>query len=104
MRVTVCELPHEPAALAAAWAALCQHTLGYASELVQLPDFAVVYPVWESGRLDSSRWAAAGAARDSHLRYIFCGEGARSPRPRSARARDQREDAARSARADGGVG
>ena len=26
MRVTVCELPHETEALAAAWAALCEHT------------------------------------------------------------------------------
>jgi hypothetical protein len=42
MRVTVCELPHEPNALDAAWAALCEHTLRNKSELVLLPEFAMV--------------------------------------------------------------
>ena len=37
MRVTVCELPHETEALAAAWAALCEHTRAQESELVLLP-------------------------------------------------------------------
>ena len=61
MRVTVCELPHEPAALAAAWAGLCRHTAQHASELVLLPEFAFVEPVWESEHFDPACWAAAEA-------------------------------------------
>lgn len=61
MRVTVCELPHEPAALAAAWNGLCRHTTQHASELVLLPEFAFVEPVWETEFFDPARWAAAEA-------------------------------------------
>jgi len=61
MRVTVCELPHEPAALAAAWSALCEHTVRHSSELVLLPEFAMVVPVWQDERFDAARWAAAAA-------------------------------------------
>ena len=67
MRVTVCELPHEPAALDAAWAALCTHTRQNASELVLLPEFAMVEPVWESERFDAGRWSAVEALSDSWL-------------------------------------
>jgi N-carbamoylputrescine amidase len=55
--VTVCELPHEPAALRAAWAGLCQHTAEHAPDLVLLPELAMVEPVWESERFDAERWA-----------------------------------------------
>jgi N-carbamoylputrescine amidase len=61
VRVTVCELPHEPAALAVAWSALCEHTVRHASELVLLPEFAMVDPVWQDERFDAERWAAAEA-------------------------------------------
>jgi N-carbamoylputrescine amidase len=61
MRVTVCELPHEPAALDAAWAALCEHTSRERSELVLLPEFVAVEPVWETERFDAARWSAADA-------------------------------------------
>src|SRR5258708_38834765 len=61
MRVTVCELPHEPEALAAAWAALCEHTVRHSSELVLLPEFAMVDPVWQDEVFDAARWAAAEA-------------------------------------------
>jgi len=67
MRVTVCELPHEPAALTAAWAALCEHTTRYASELVLLPEFATVEPVWESADVDVARWNAAERLCDRWL-------------------------------------
>jgi N-carbamoylputrescine amidase len=65
MRVTVCELPHEPTAVDTAWAALCKHTKQHGSELVLLPEFAMVEPVWESERFDPSRWAAAEALSDA---------------------------------------
>lgn len=58
MRVTVCELPHAPGPLAAAWSALCAHTAAHASELVLLPEFAMVEAVWESPRFDAARWQA----------------------------------------------
>ena len=59
VRVTVCELPHEPCALAFAWDALCEHTARHASDLVLLPEFAMVDAVWENKRFDDDRWAAA---------------------------------------------
>jgi N-carbamoylputrescine amidase len=59
MRVTVCELPHEPIALAAAWAALCEHTMRNSSELVLLPELAMVDPLWEDEHFDAARWSAA---------------------------------------------
>ena len=52
MRVTVCELPHEPAAFAAAWAALCDHTRAQRSQFVLLPEFAMLEPVWESAQFN----------------------------------------------------
>jgi N-carbamoylputrescine amidase len=65
MRVTVCELPHETTALTAAWAALCRHTAQHASELVLLPEFAFVDPVWETEVFDPARWAATEATSDA---------------------------------------
>lgn len=59
VRTTVCELPHEPAALADAWAALCEHTVSNESELVLLPEFAMVDAVWQDDTFDSIRWSAA---------------------------------------------
>ena len=70
MRVTVCELPHEAGALAAAWADLCDHTARHASELVLLPEFAMVEPVWEDERFDAARWAAAQATSESWRRRL----------------------------------
>src|SRR4051812_683881 len=65
MRVTVCELPHEPEPLAAAWAALCEHTLRERSELVLLPELAMVEPLWQDEHFDVTRWAAAQALSDA---------------------------------------
>lgn len=67
MRVTVCELPHEPEALARAWAELCRHTSRHRSELVLLPEFALVEPVWEADVFDADRWDAALSQSDRWL-------------------------------------
>lgn len=67
MRVTVCELPHEPVALASAWAGLCEHALRHASELVLLPELAFVDPLWEVERFDRARWSAAETGSDAWL-------------------------------------
>ncbi|HST07406.1 MAG TPA: carbon-nitrogen hydrolase family protein [Gemmatimonadaceae bacterium] len=61
MRITVCELPHDPGVLDASWAALCRHTRENSSELVLLPEFAMVEPVWETELFDAARWSAAEA-------------------------------------------
>src|SRR5207245_2828497 len=42
--------------LGAAWAALCDHTVRHASELVLLPELAMVDALWESPRFDAERW------------------------------------------------
>ncbi len=67
MRVTVCELPHEPEALAAAWKGLCHHTRQHASELVLLPELAFIDPIWEAERFDPVTWTRAVAACDAWL-------------------------------------
>jgi N-carbamoylputrescine amidase len=65
MRATVCELPHEPAALASAWRALCDHCARQRSSLVLLPEFAFVEPFWESQVFDDARWARVTAISDA---------------------------------------
>ncbi|HET7603164.1 MAG TPA: carbon-nitrogen hydrolase family protein [Gemmatimonadales bacterium] len=70
MRVTVCELPHEPEELDAAWAALCEHTRSRRSQLVLLPEFAMLDPVWESDRFDSARWSAIEAAGRNQIQCL----------------------------------
>jgi N-carbamoylputrescine amidase len=67
MRVTVCELPHEPRALEHAWSALCAHTAREAPELVLLPELAMVEPMWETEQLDLARWRAAEECCDGWL-------------------------------------
>src|ERR1041385_8661226 len=66
MRVTVCELPHEPEALAAAWAALCRQS----SDLVLLPEFSMVDAVWQERNFDAARWQAAEALSDLWLHRL----------------------------------
>jgi N-carbamoylputrescine amidase len=70
MRVTVCELPHEPAALTAAWTALCEHTKQRASDLVLLPELAFVPPLWEADHFDYGRWEAALALSEEWLQRL----------------------------------
>lgn len=70
MRVTVCELRHEPEALAAAWAALCDHTVRHSSELVLLPEFAMVDPVWQEEVFDAARWAAIESLTEVWLQRL----------------------------------
>jgi len=70
MRVTVCELPHEPDALAAAWTGLCRHASRHRSELLLLPEFAFVEPVWERDVFEPERWNAAVAASDAWLERL----------------------------------
>lgn len=67
MRATVCELPHEPAALSSAWRALCDHTARQRSSLVLLPELAFVEPFWESQAFDDARWARATATSDAWI-------------------------------------
>lgn len=65
MRVTVCELPHEPRAFDAAWRALCEHAVAQRSELVLLPELAGAEPIWESPRFSRDRWDDAVGRSDA---------------------------------------
>lgn len=67
MRVTVCELPHEAAALDDAWRALCEHAAAHRPQLLLLPELSMVDPVWEAERFDAARWAAAEATAEERL-------------------------------------
>jgi N-carbamoylputrescine amidase len=70
MRVTVCELPHGPGPLAAAWAALCAHTQAQRSELIVLPEFAFVEPVKTHGLFDDTRWRKLVVQSDTWLERL----------------------------------
>lgn len=70
MRVTVCELPHEPAALEESWAFLRRHTALSGSELLLLPELAFVEPVWESEHFDAERLVAVEKSSDLWLRRL----------------------------------
>jgi N-carbamoylputrescine amidase len=70
MRVTICELPHEPRALSVAWAELCAHASRKRSELVLLPELAFVDPVWEAERFDPIQWTATVATSDAWLERL----------------------------------
>jgi N-carbamoylputrescine amidase len=70
MKVTVCELPHDPGPLAAAWKSLCEHTAANRSEFVLLPEFAFVEPLWEQDYFDVARWDDAVARSDAWARRL----------------------------------
>lgn len=57
MRITVCETPHERLAAEKAWTDLCRHCRDEGSELLVLPEFAFLAPVWQSERFDELRWS-----------------------------------------------
>lgn len=59
MKVTVCELPHELDALEATWSALCDHCAAEHSELVVLPEFVFVEPLWLLESFDAVAWSHA---------------------------------------------
>jgi N-carbamoylputrescine amidase len=67
MRVTVCELPHEPKALASAWRELCDHTARQRSALLLLPELAFVEPFWESDVFDNARWVRVTQTCDAWI-------------------------------------
>jgi N-carbamoylputrescine amidase len=70
VRITVCELPHEPAALEESWTTLCRHTAVEGSELVLLPELAFVEPVWESEHSSAERLGAIESLSDCWLRRL----------------------------------
>lgn len=70
MKVTVCELPHELDALEAAWTALCDHTSVERSELVVLPEFVFVEPIWLLDRFDDVAWSHAEAVAELWLQRL----------------------------------
>jgi N-carbamoylputrescine amidase len=70
MRVTVCELPQEPVAQAAAWDGLCRYVSRHGSDLVLLPEFAMVDAVWDAERFDAARWTKALAQADALLEQL----------------------------------
>jgi N-carbamoylputrescine amidase len=70
VRVTVCELPHELDALEAAWSALCDHTEVQRSELVILPEFVFVEPIWLLEAFDAVTWSHAEAVASAWIKRL----------------------------------
>ena len=70
MKITVCELPHESGALAAAWSRLCEHTESQGSQFVLLPELAFVDPLWEQDRFDPAHWADGVSASNAWVRRL----------------------------------
>lgn len=67
MKVTVCELSHEPHQLEAAWLGLCGHVSKERSDVVVLPEMAFCRPFWLIEKFDSGLWSEAGAVHDQWL-------------------------------------
>jgi len=67
MRVTVCETPHDPTLLESAWARLCSHCRDEGTELLVLPEFAFLEPVWQLEAFDPHKWSALDAAARSWI-------------------------------------
>jgi len=61
VRVTVCQIPNEPAPLAEAWVALSEHLAGEESDLLVLPEMP--FSPWLAGSpdVDSGQWREAAA-------------------------------------------
>lgn len=70
MRVTICELPSQPAAFTPAWQGLCEHTLQARPELLVLPEFSFVEPLWEAEHFDPHRWDDAVAQTDAWMQRL----------------------------------
>jgi N-carbamoylputrescine amidase len=70
VKVTVCELPHELDALEAAWRALCDHTAAAGSDLVVLPEFVFVEPLWLLDRFDAVTWSHAEEVATAWLQRL----------------------------------
>jgi len=66
VRVTVCQIPNEPAPLAEAWTALCDHLLAEDSDLLVLPEMP--FSPWLAGSPDVDAEAWRAAARE-HERW-----------------------------------
>lgn len=58
MQVTVCETTHDPVTVDQCWAALREHTARQLPNVVLLPEFAFLAPVWERPAFDPAVWAA----------------------------------------------
>jgi len=67
MRITVCETPHEPRAAEEMWGALRSHVRDERTDLLILPEFAFLEPIWERRDFDQERWDALEAASDAWL-------------------------------------
>ena len=80
MRVTVCELPNDAAALEAEWERLCAHVRGQESDLVLLPEMP--FSPWLSADPDPdpSRWEAAVELHLEWTRRLPSSERERSSR------------------------
>ena len=59
MRVTVCQIPNEPAALDAAWGALREHLTAEASDLLVLPEMPFAPWLAASRDVDREQWSSA---------------------------------------------
>jgi len=67
MRVTVCELPNEPAALETAWEKLVQHVQTNKSEFVLLPEMPFFPWLAHTREVDAGQWEQAVKAHEAWM-------------------------------------
>lgn len=67
MKVTVCELPNEPAALENAWAQLVQHVQANGSEFVLLPEMPFFPWLAHTQEVDIAQWDRAVQVHETWL-------------------------------------
>ena len=66
-----------------------EHTVTHAPQLVLLPEFAMVEPVWESEHFDAARWSAIETLSDIQLGRLpeLCAQYVVGTRPVSLNGR-----------------
>jgi predicted amidohydrolase len=70
MKVTVCELPNEPAALERAWKQLVDHVQANESEFVLLPEMPFYRWLAHTREADASQWELAVNAHESWINRL----------------------------------
>jgi N-carbamoylputrescine amidase len=70
MKVTVCELPNEPATLEEAWLKICTHVRERNSELVLLPEMPFYRWLASSSNENAEDWAAAVQAHQEWIKRL----------------------------------
>ena len=67
MKITVCELPNDPAGFSNAWVRLVDHVREYRSDLVLLPEMPFYRWLAQTDNVDPEEWDQSVAAHEKWI-------------------------------------